>query len=298
MVIGPNLGSLESAASLASRLDYESSLDLGLTIESRIWISLISGLDLESRVSVRGPVQDQPRGLASSVARVRVDLASLATGLDRLMLGSGLISGFGLESRVSGRSRFGINLMYRVGIDSRSRGRGRDELASRVSGLVSCPELGLLTRTDLKRGNITSDEEAIIIKLRATGVTGLIPSDEKELPQAVVELAKKATQQQIIKQRRKVKQMPAVPNSTSETTVVLSTVPSIMSNKEKEIISTIANDENNAMEFDHNKDQMLWHDDIMLMNDKNEELDQDFIFDCLWDIAKEKILKYRSNPAM
>ncbi|KAH0708737.1 hypothetical protein KY284_010164 [Solanum tuberosum] len=64
---------------------------------------------------------------------------------------------------------------------------------------------------------------------------------------------------------------------------------------EKETINTIPNGDNNAMEFDHNDDQMLWHNDIMLMDNKDAELDQDFIFNCLWSGEEENLEIIENN---
>ncbi|CAN4101907.1 unnamed protein product [Withania somnifera] len=142
-----------------------------------------------------------------------------------------------------------------------ANGEGSWRSLPKNAGLLRCGKSCRLRwinylKTDLKRGNITSDEEAIIIKLRATlgnrtdneiknywnsrlsrKVESLrIPSDER-LPQAVVELAKKGIQQEIIKQRYR------------------------------------------------NDDQILWHD----------ELDQDFIFSCLWNDEGENVETVDNN---
>ncbi|KAG5598797.1 hypothetical protein H5410_030167 [Solanum commersonii] len=163
------------------------------------------------------------------------------------------------------------------------RGRWTVEEDERLTNYIQANGEGSWRTLPKNAGNITSEEEAIIIKLCETlgnsrKVESLrIPSDEK-LPQAVVELAKKGTQQQIIKQRRKGKTKISGSNFRSETAVhITSSIP----NMEKETINTIPNGDNKAMKFDHNDDQMLWHDDIMLMDVKDAELDQDFIFNCL-----------------
>ncbi|KAL3333822.1 hypothetical protein AABB24_030534 [Solanum stoloniferum] len=173
-----------------------------------------------------------------------------------------------------------------------ANGEGSWRSLPKNAGLLRCGKSCRLRwinylKTDLKRGNITSEEEAIIIKLRATlgnrwslivehlpGRTNneiknywnshlsrkadslRIPSDEK-LPQVVVELAKKGAQQHISKRGRRRKINTSVSNSTNEITV------------------PVTSEENNDIEFDH--------------TDEYGELDQDFITNCLWEGEGENL---------